>query len=188
MGKKLAETASNSCLSTAGFEQCIPLSTSTTRWGEMGLGRSCNKVEASIYAFGQTGSSADDLSHDEFPLIINNDMGTLQYHAAQLFGKSLIDHDIMPHLIQFLVFCQVPALLMSLHVLVLWPCLSVPKRMEFIRKQILQTMVLVKDYFQIQKGTSLNYHKIFLCRLQFKLKYFFIECRPNKNIGSRLQI
>lgn len=96
MGKKLAETASNSCLSTAGFEQCIPLSTSTTRWGEMGLGRSCDKVEAPIYAFGQTGSSADDLSHDALPLMVNNDMGTSQYHAAQVFGKSLIDHDIMP--------------------------------------------------------------------------------------------
>ena len=65
----------------------------------MGLGRSCNKVEASIYAFGQKGSSADDLSHDALPLMVNNDMGTSQYHAAQLFGKSLIDHDIMIHLI-----------------------------------------------------------------------------------------
>jgi hypothetical protein len=53
MGEKLPETASNSYLSTAGFEQCIPLSTSKTWWGETGSDRYCNKVEASIYAFGK---------------------------------------------------------------------------------------------------------------------------------------
>lgn len=96
MGEKLPETASNSYLSTAGFEQCIPLSTSKTWRGETGSDRSCNKVEASIYAFGKTGNLADDLSHDPLPLMVNNDMGMSQYHAAQYFGKSLIDHDIMP--------------------------------------------------------------------------------------------
>eukprot|EP00253_Pinus_taeda_P014002 PITA_14002 len=91
MGEKMPETAS-----TTGFEQCIPLSTSKTWWGEMGSDRSCNKVEASIYAFGQAGNLADDLSHDSLPLMVNSDMGVSQCNAAQYFGNSLIDHDIMP--------------------------------------------------------------------------------------------
>ncbi|KAH9288567.1 hypothetical protein KI387_032684, partial [Taxus chinensis] len=91
--ERLLETGSNPYLPTAVFESCVSSSTSEIWWDGMKSERDYTVIEASRYAGEPKGNFLDELSHDQLPSVVYNDMNRPQYHPAQLLGNSLIDED-----------------------------------------------------------------------------------------------